>query len=258
MSDEGAKIPAAMSAAQTVDGEAPVVLRVEGLNVYYGGIHAVKNLSLEVRRGEVTTLIGANGAGKTTTLKAILGLLPVASGSIEFAGEPTVGRPAHENVQRGLVLCPEGRRIFPDLTVNENLDLGAYHRRDHSAVKQDLLRMHEVFPVLRERASQMAGTMSGGEQQMLAIARALMARPKLLMMDEPSLGLAPILVSKIFGTLKDLKRQHVTILLVEQNARQALEIADRAYVLETGRIVKTGTGRELAADPHVVNAYLGG
>lgn len=237
---------------------APVVLQVEGLNVFYGGIHAVKNLSLEVRRGELTTLIGANGAGKTTTLEAVLGLLPSASGRVLFNGEKITGRPVHENVRNGLVLCPEGRRIFPDLTVDENMDLGAYHRHNRTEVRADLENMHEKFPVLRERAKQLAGTLSGGEQQILAIARALMSRPKLLMLDEPSLGLAPLLVSKIFGILKELKRQHVTILLVEQNARQALEIADQAYVLETGKVVKTGPGRVLAADPHIVNAYLGG
>ncbi|MCY3021546.1 MAG: ABC transporter ATP-binding protein [Planctomycetota bacterium] len=234
------------------------MLKVESLNVYYGGIHAVRNISLEVRRGELTTLIGANGAGKTTTLEALCGLLRPASGRILFNGEDIAGSPTHENVRRGLVLCPEGRRIFPDLTVEENLDLGAYNRHDHAGIRADLRRMEEMFPVLRERAKQMAGTLSGGEQQMLAIARALMARPKVLMLDEPSLGLAPILVTRIFDVLKELKRQHVTILLVEQNARQALEIADRAYVLETGRVVKTGPAKELAADPHVINAYLGG
>jgi len=236
----------------------PVVLRVEALNVFYGGIHAVKNLSLEARRGELTTLIGANGAGKTTTLEAILGLLPVASGKVVFNDLEITGSLAHENVRNGLVLCPEGRRIFPDLTVNENLDLGAYHCHNKAQVQADLSHMHEMFPVLRERAGQLAGTLSGGEQQMLAMARALMARPRLLMLDEPSLGLAPLLVSKIFGILKELRRQHVTILLVEQNARQALEIADRAYVLETGKVVKSGPARDLATDPHIVNAYLGG
>jgi branched-chain amino acid transport system ATP-binding protein len=235
-----------------------VVLSVEKLNVFYGGIHAVKDLSLEARRGELTTLIGANGAGKTTTLEAILGLLPAASGKVRFNGREIRGAPVHENVKNGLVLCPEGRRIFPDLTVNENLDLGAYQRHDRAAVRADLGRMREMFPVLRERANQLAGTLSGGEQQMLAMARALMARPKLLMLDEPSLGLAPILVSKIFDILRELRQQHVTILLVEQNARQALEIADRAYVLETGKVVKTGPARDLAADQHIINAYLGG
>lgn len=258
MIDEGRMGAQGERAAPNGHQGPPVVLKVSSINVFYGGIHAVKNVSLEVRRGELTTLIGANGAGKTTTLEAILGLLPIATGEVTFCGESILGRPVHENVRNGLVLCPEGRRIFPDLTVDENLDLGAYHRRSHAETKEDLGRVREMFPVLRERASQMAGTLSGGEQQMLAIARALMSRPKLLMLDEPSLGLAPILVSRIFGALRDLKRRHVTILLVEQNARQALEIADNAYVLETGKVVKTGTGRELASDPHVVNAYLGG
>jgi branched-chain amino acid transport system ATP-binding protein len=234
------------------------MLKVDALNVYYGGIHAVKNVSLEVRRGELTTLIGTNGAGKSTTLKAICGLLRPASGSIWFNGQPITGAPVHEIVQRGLVLCPEGRRLFPELTVDENLGLGAYHRNAAADVQRDMAHMREMFPVLKERARQLAGTLSGGEQQMLAIARALMAKPELLMLDEPSLGLAPILVSKIFGKLKELKQQHVTILLVEQNARQALKIADRAYVLETGKVVKEGPARELASDPHVINAYLGG
>lgn len=234
------------------------MLKVSGIDVFYGGIHAVKHVNLDVRQGELTTLIGANGAGKTTTLKAICGLLRPANGSIVFNGDAITGSAPHENVERGLVLCPEGRRIFPDLTVDENLDLGAYRRHDRQAVKEDVRKMHDMFPILRERQSQLAGTLSGGEQQMLAIARSLMSRPKLLMLDEPSLGLAPILVSRIFHVLKELKQQHVTILLVEQNARQALEIADRAYVLETGRVVREGIAREMVSDPHIVKAYLGG
>lgn len=247
----------AVAAAPLAD-LAPVVLKLDAVNVFYGGIHAVKNISLQARRGELTTLIGANGAGKSTTLKAVCGLLRPASGTILFNGANIVGGATHDNVRRGLVLCPEGRRIFPDLTVDENLDLGAYSRDDRGAVKDDVQKMHELFPVLKERAQQSAGTLSGGEQQMLAIARALMGRPKLLMLDEPSLGLAPILVSRIFHVLKELKQQHVTILLVEQNARQALEIADYAYVLETGKVVKEGQAKDLASDPHVVQAYLGG
>ena len=234
------------------------MLKVDAMDVHYGGIHAVKNLSLVARRGELTTLIGANGAGKTTTLKAICGLLAPTAGTIEFNGESIAGSTPDVNVRRGLVLCPEGRRIFPDLTVDENLDLGAYTRHDHAAIRDDLKKMHDMFPILKERASQLAGTLSGGEQQMLAIARALMGRPKLLMLDEPSLGLAPLLVSRIFSVLKDLRSAHVTILLVEQNARQALEIADHAYVLETGRVVKHGPARDLASDPHIMQAYLGG
>jgi len=238
--------------------DAPVLLKVDNIDVHYGGIHAVKNISLEALRGELTALIGANGAGKTTTLKAICGLLRPTAGSIVFDGANIVGSPPNENVRRGLVLCPEGRQIFPDLTVNENLDLGAYTRHDHAEIRSDLKKMHDMFPILKERASQMAGTLSGGEQQMLAIARALMARPKLLMLDEPSLGLAPLLITRIFNALKELKLQHVTILLVEQNARQALEIADWAYVLETGRIVKHAPAKDLINDPHIMQAYLGG
>jgi branched-chain amino acid transport system ATP-binding protein len=235
----------------------PVLLRVDNMDVHYGGIHAVKGLSLEARRGELTTLIGANGAGKTTTLKAICGLLRPTAGTIVFDGEPIGGSTPDANVRRGLVLCPEGRRIFPDLTVDENLDLGAYTRKDRSAVRDDVVKMHDMFPILKERATQLAGTLSGGEQQMLAIARALMGRPRLLMLDEPSLGLAPLLVDRIFSTLKDLKTAHVTILLVEQNARQALEIADQAYVLETGRVVNKGPAKNLVNDPHIMKAYLG-
>jgi branched-chain amino acid transport system ATP-binding protein len=234
------------------------LLRVEGLQVYYGGIHALKGLSLCVRRGELVTLIGCNGAGKTTTLNAIAGLLPVQRGSIAFESRELLKETPERLVRAGLALCPEGRRIFPNLTVEENLDLGAYVRRDFAAIAADKRRMREIFPRLAERADQLAGTLSGGEQQMLAIARALMSRPKLLMLDEPSLGLAPILVQQIFKVLTELKQQQVTILLVEQNAAQALEIADRAYVLETGLIVKSGEAKDLAKDPDVRKAYLGG
>jgi branched-chain amino acid transport system ATP-binding protein len=236
----------------------PVLLNVESMDVHYGGIHAVKNITIEARQGQLTALIGANGAGKTTTLKAICGLVRPSAGKVIFGGEEITGSAPNVNVQSGLVLCPEGRHIFPDLTVDENLDLGAYTRHDRAGIRDDVQKMHDMFPILRERATQMAGTLSGGEQQMLAIARALMARPKLLMLDEPSLGLAPLLVSRIFSVLKDLKSAHVTILLVEQNARKALEIADQAYVLETGRVVKQGAARQLASDPHIMQAYLGG
>ncbi|HYF50191.1 MAG TPA: ABC transporter ATP-binding protein [Planctomycetota bacterium] len=251
----GAKAAAPVPQRET---HSDVVLRVEGLNVYYGGIHAVKNVSLEVRKGELTTLIGSNGAGKTTTLKAIIGLHPPMSGRVIFENEDVTHRTPHINVRNGLVLCPEGRRIFPDLTVDENLDLGAYIRNDAAQIRADIEKMHGMFPILKERCSQMAGTLSGGEQQMLAIARALMARPRLLMLDEPSLGLAPLLVKRIFQVLKELRDQGVTILLVEQNARQALDIADRAYCLETGKVCKAGGAKELAADPEVLRAYLGG
>ncbi|HEY3319144.1 MAG TPA: ABC transporter ATP-binding protein [Planctomycetota bacterium] len=248
---------AASGPVLTAKALSPIMLEAASLNVYYGGIHAVKNVSLQVRRGELTAIIGANGAGKSTTLKTIIGLMRPVSGTITFEGQNITGRAPHENVSHGLVLCPEGRRIFPDMTVSENLALGAYSRTDPAGVKDDIARMQSMFPILRERAPQLAGTLSGGEQQMLAIARALMSRPKLLMLDEPSLGLAPLLVSRIFGVLKELKQQHVTILLVEQNARQALEIADRAYVLETGDIAKEGPARDLISDEHVVKAYLG-
>lgn len=234
-----------------------LTLDIRDLDVHYGGIHAIKGVSLQARRGKLTALIGANGAGKSTTLKAICGLLRPTLGSILFNGQEIAGSATHTNVARGLVLCPEGRRVFPDLTVDENLELGAYTRRDKE-IASDLASMHAMFPILKERAKQHAGTLSGGEQQMLAIARALMGRPKLLMLDEPSLGLAPLIVDRIFEVLKELKSRHVTILLVEQNARQALEIADDAYVLETGRVVKHGDPQALLKDDAIMKAYLGG
>jgi len=235
-----------------------IALQVDSLQLFYGGIHAVKELSLVVKRGQLTTLIGANGAGKTTTLKGICGLHKPTSGRVLFDGEEITGQPPHLNLRRGLVLCPEGRRIFPDLTVDENLDLGAFTRADRASIATDIAKMHETFPILRERATQRAGTLSGGEQQMLAIARALMSRPKVLMLDEPSLGLAPLIVSRIFKILRELKQQGITILLVEQNARQALDVADYAYVLETGRVMKSGPAAELKHDAHIMQAYLGG
>lgn len=237
---------------------APVVLKTEALDVFYGGIQALRGVSLEVRAGELVTLIGANGAGKSTTLRTISGMQAPKVGRVWFENREIQGRSSHLILRDGLALCPEGRRIFPNLTVDENLDLGAYIRTNAKAIHDDLERMRATFPILRERAKQMAGTLSGGEQQMLAIARALMSRPRMLMLDEPSLGLAPKLVDQIFQVLKDLKNQGVTILLVEQNARQALEVADRGYVLETGRIVKAGLARDLAGDPAVRKAYLGG
>lgn len=234
------------------------ILAAENLDVFYGGIQALRGVSLDVREGELVTLIGANGAGKSTTLKTISGILSPKVGKVCFNGVEIQGRSSHLILRDGLALCPEGRRIFPNLTVDENLDLGAYIRTDPKGVKDDIAKWHATFPILKERARQFAGTLSGGEQQMLAIARALMSRPKVLMLDEPSLGLAPKLVDQIFAVLKDLKRSGVTILLVEQNARQALEVADRGYVLETGRIVKHGPAAELAGDPAVRKAYLGG
>jgi len=237
--------------------ESDIALQVDSLQLFYGGIHAVKELSLVVKRGQLTTLIGANGAGKTTTLKGICGLHKPTSGRVLFNGEEISGQLPHQNLRKGLVLCPEGRRIFPDLTVDENLDLGAFTRSDRATITTDISKMHETFPILKERASQRAGTLSGGEQQMLAIARALMSRPKVLMLDEPSLGLAPLIVSRIFKILRELKQQGITILLVEQNARQALDVADHAYVLETGRVIKSGLASELKHDTHIMQAYLG-
>jgi branched-chain amino acid transport system ATP-binding protein len=233
------------------------LLRVEQLDVFYGSIHALKGVSLEVHAGELVTLIGANGAGKTTTLTTIAGLRRPRAGRVLFDGQPINGWPTHRVVRAGLALCPEGRRIFPNLTVDENLDLGAYVRRDQ-AVAEDLARVRHLFPALAGRGRQRAGTLSGGEQQMLAIGRALMSRPRLLMLDEPSLGLAPKLVEQVFQALRELKQRHITVLLVEQDAFLALETADRAYVLETGRVVKTGPARELARDPAIRKAYLGG
>jgi branched-chain amino acid transport system ATP-binding protein len=233
------------------------LLTVEAISVFYGSIQALKGISLNVKAGEMVTLIGANGAGKTTTLATIAGLHKPAAGAITFGGQDVTGWPAHRLVRDGLALCPEGRRIFANLTVDENLDLGAYVRRDNQ-VQRDLHRVKTLFPVLADRARQRAGTLSGGEQQMLSIARALMSRPRLLMLDEPSLGLAPKLVEQVFQALRELKHQHVTILLVEQDAFLALETADRAYVLETGKVVKSGPAHELARDPAIRSAYLGG
>jgi len=231
------------------------LLEVAGLEVRYGGIRAVKGIDFAVGEGELVCLIGANGAGKSSTLKAICGLV-ARSGSVRYAGADTAGTPLHQLPRRGLVLVPEGRGIFPQLTVAENLAMGAYARED-GEVAQDLARQLEMFPRLKERRSQTAGTLSGGEQQMLAIARALMSRPKLLLLDEPSMGLAPMLVARIFDIVREIGRRGVTILLVEQNARMALEIADRAYVMESGAIALAGPARELLADARVREAYLG-
>lgn len=233
------------------------MLEVRGLNVFYGSIHAVKDVSFEVREGEIVTLIGANGAGKSTTLNTIAGILKAKSGSIEFEGESLVGMPAHRTVYKGIALCPEGRRVFADMTVRENLDMGAFIRTDEErrAMRQEV---YERFPRLKERRTQLAGTLSGGEQQMLAMGRALMSKPKLMMLDEPSMGLAPILVAEIFDIIKSLNEAGTTVLLVEQNASKALSIADRGYVLEVGRVSKTGSGAELLHDDDVRRAYLGG
>ena len=236
----------------------PVMLKVSDITVGYGAITAVKGLSFEVREGEIVSLIGSNGAGKSTTLRTISGLMHPKTGGIEFRGEKIDGMPGHEIVARGICHSPEGRRIFPRMSVDENLDLGAYLRKDQAAVKESRERVLELFPRLRERITQKAGTMSGGEQQMLAVGRALMGEPKLLIMDEPSMGLAPVLVDLIFETIETIRKSGVTILLVEQNALAALRIADYAYVLESGNLKLEGDGSKLANDPAIAKAYLGG
>jgi branched-chain amino acid transport system ATP-binding protein len=232
------------------------MLAIRDLSVRYGGIHALQGISLEVPDGKIVTLIGANGAGKSTTLKAVAGLVQSA-GTVEWNGESLAGLGVKDIVERGIVLVPEGRRIFPNLTVEENLRLGAYTRADKAGIARDRERVFSLFPRLKERARQKGGTLSGGEQQMLAVGRALMASPKLLMMDEPSLGLAPLVVKMIFEIVRAINASGTTVLLVEQNARVALECADSGYVLETGRITLAGSGRELLADDGVRRAYLG-
>jgi branched-chain amino acid transport system ATP-binding protein len=233
------------------------MLKVEDLQVYYGSIHAIKGVSFEVNEGEIVTLIGANGAGKSTTLNTVGGLLKPRSGKITFEGKDLHGMAANKVVSEGMALCPEGRRVFQHMTVLENLEMGAYTRSNAEAA-ETLEHVYELFPRLKERYRQVAGTLSGGEQQMLAMGRALMSRPKLMMLDEPSMGLAPILVQQIFDIIVDMNKQGTTILLVEQNAQMALSIANRAYVLETGRITMSGDAKELAASEEVKKAYLGG
>ena len=233
------------------------ILKVDDINVWYGSIHAIKGVSFEVNEGEIVTLIGANGAGKSTTLNTVSGLLRSKTGSITFAGENLAKVPPHKIVEKGLAQVPEGRRVFLQMTVQENLEMGAY-TQPGSGVSKDLEMVYGLFPRLKERCRQTAGTLSGGEQQMLAMGRALMSHPKLLMLDEPSMGLAPILVEQIFDIIQSLHKNGSTILLVEQNAQAALSIADRGYVLETGKIVTSGTGAELLASPAIKKAYLGG
>ncbi len=233
------------------------MLKVEDLHVYYGSIHAIKGISFDVSEGEIVTLIGANGAGKSTTLNTITGLLKPRSGSVTFEGHNIVGVPAHKIVSHGMALCPEGRRVFLQMTVQENLEMGGY-TRPASEIEASIADVYERFPRLKERYRQTAGTLSGGEQQMLAMGRALMSKPKLLMLDEPSMGLAPILVEQIFDIIKELHKAGTTILLVEQNAQMALSVADRAYVLETGTISMSGSAKDLLTDERVQKAYLGG
>ncbi|MBO8173248.1 MAG: ABC transporter ATP-binding protein [Bacillaceae bacterium] len=233
------------------------MLTVKGLEAYYGNIRALKGIDLDVKEGSIVTIIGANGAGKTTTMKAISGLLNPRNGSIQFMGQDITGLRPDQRVSMGISLVPEGRAILSGMSVLENLEMGAYHRNDQE-VKQDLENVMDRFPILRERIHQAGGTLSGGQQQMLAIARALMARPKLLLLDEPSMGLAPLIVADIFKIIQEINQEGTTVLLVEQNVKQALKIADYAYVLETGKIVTSGTADELLDDSRVVEAYLGG
>ena len=233
------------------------MLTVESLECRYGKVSAVRGLSLEVMQGELVTLIGANGAGKTTTLKAISGLLRPAAGRIRFEGEDITGITAKKIIERGIAHCPEGRRVFPYMTVRENLEMGCYLRRDGTAIAADMDRVFGRFPILAERRDQAAGTLSGGEQQMLAISRALMSRPRLVLFDEPSLGLAPNIVEQTFEIIKQIRGQGVTVVMVEQNAFAALELSDRSYVLEQGRVTLSGTGTELLNNPQVKRAYLG-
>ena len=234
------------------------MLKIDDINVYYGAIHAIKGISLEVNEGEIVTLIGANGAGKSTTLRTISGLLKPKTGTMTFEGKNIAGVPAHNIVKAGISQVPEGRRIFAEMSVMENLDLGAFIRKDKDGIQKDLKMVFERFPRLEERKNQEAGTLSGGEQQMLAMGRALMSRPRLLLLEEPSMGLAPLLIREIFSIIQDINKTGTTILLVEQNANMALSIANRAYVLETGRITLSGDAKELADSEDVRKAYLGG
>ncbi len=234
-----------------------IMLKVSGLKVAYGGIHAIKGIDLEIREGELVTLIGANGAGKTTAMKAITGLQGWIAGDVQYLGESTKGIESHALLKKGLAMVPEGRGVFARMTIIENLQMGAYTRNDNAQIAVDIERMFGIFPRLKERANQLAGTMSGGEQQMLAMARALMSQPKLLLLDEPSMGLSPLMVAKIFEVVRDISAQGVTVLLVEQNARLALQAADRAYVMDSGLITMSGDAKQMLDDPKVRAAYLG-
>ena len=234
-----------------------VLLQIKGLKVAYGGIQAVKGVDMEVREGELITLIGSNGAGKTTTMKAVTASLIANDGDIEYLGRSIKGRGAWDLVKEGLVMIPEGRGVFTRMTITENLQMGAFIRNDKAGIEEDIDRMFELFPRLKERRNQLAGTMSGGEQQMLAMARGLMSQPKVLLLDEPSMGLSPIMVDKIFEVVEDVHKQGVTMLLVEQNASRALSIADRGYVMESGLVTMTGEARQMLSDPKVRAAYLG-
>ncbi len=236
---------------------ADVLLKVRGLKVSYGGIEAVKGVDFEVREGELVSLIGSNGAGKTTTMKAITGTLPLATGDIDYLGQSIRGQGAWDLVKKGLAMVPEGRGVFTRMTIAENLQMGAYIRSDASAIADDMDKVYTTFPRLKERRDQLAGTLSGGEQQMLAMGRALMSRPRVLLLDEPSMGLSPIMVDKIFEVIREVSAQGVTVLLVEQNASRALQIADRGYVMESGLITLTGEARKMLDDPQVRAAYLG-
>ncbi|ACR29924.1 ABC transporter ATP-binding protein [Burkholderia glumae] len=236
---------------------AAAMLKITGLQVNYGGIQAVKGVDMEVRQGELVTLIGANGAGKTTTMKAITGLKPFSGGDISYEGKSIKGVPAHELLKRGLAMVPEGRGIFARMSILENMQMGAYLRRDKDGIKSDIERMFGFFPRLRERATQFAGTLSGGEQQMLAMARAIISKPKLLLLDEPSMGLSPIMVEKIFEVVREISKEGLTVLLVEQNARLALQAADRGYVMDSGTVTMEGQAKDMLDDPKVRAAYLG-
>ena len=233
------------------------MLEIKNLHVYYGGIHALAGIDLEIPEGKIISLIGANGAGKSTTLKSIMGLVNKEQGSVTWNGTDITNMDTKEIVKLGIALCPEGRKVFPDLTVAENLAIGAYLRKDKKEIEKDREWVHELFPRMKEREWQLAGTLSGGEQQMLAVGRALMSKPKLLMLDEPSLGLAPLVIKDIFAIIRQIKEAGVNVLLIEQNAKAALEISDYAYVMETGRITMAGPGKELLTDDRVKKAYLG-